>query len=145
MALARVCFMLIATQAQLDRLSQRAVYLERLVKDAESRIRESETWRMQLEEEETQILRLKTMLQPPELRSPGGAATKSTFIRKSSLAASKKMFESGEAHSAATSTAPFSSVNPSDSTSPKKNVRLGATLINSKKSGDSSMFSEQPK
>ena len=146
MAYALAWFMLIATQAQLDRLSQRAVYLERLVKDAESRIRESETWRMQLEEEQTQILRLKTMLQPPELKSPGGAATKSTFIRKSSLAASKKMFESGEAHSAATSTAPFSSVNPeTDSTSPKKNVRQGATLINSKKSGDSSMFSEQSK
>ena len=125
-----------ATQAQLDRLSQRAVHLERLVNDAESRIRESETWKIQLEEEQTQILRLKTLMQPQELRSPAGNPTK-TFIRKSSLAASKKMFETGEARLTATS--PMSATNldsAADSTGVTGNVRLGATLVHSSKSGE---------
>jgi hypothetical protein len=128
-----------ATQAQLDRLSQRAVYLERLVNDAESRIRESETWKIQLEEEQTQILRLKTLMQPQELRSPAGNPTK-TFIRKSSLAASKKMFESGEARLTATS--PMSATNldsAADSAGVTGNVRLGATLVHSSKSGEAAV------
>jgi cell division protein FtsB len=126
---------LIHVQAQLDRLSQRAVHLEKLVNDAESRIRESETWRMQLEDEQTQILRLKEMLQPPGVRSPAGAAPKSTFIRKSSLAASKKVFEPGEARSAAMSSVPVSNMNSiEDSTLANGKVRLGATLIHGNKS-----------
>ena len=121
---------LIAKQAQLDRLSQRAVYLEKLVNDAESRIRESETWKKQLEEEQTQILRLKAMLQPPGVRSPAGTAPKSTFIRKSSLAASKKMFESGEARSVANTLVSATSTHSiADSGLAKGNVRLEATLI----------------
>jgi hypothetical protein len=109
--------------------------LEKLVNDAESRIRESETWRMQLEDEQTQILRLKEMLQPPGVRSPAGAAPKSTFIRKSSLAASKKVFEPGEARSAAMSSVPVSNMNSiEDSTLANGKVRLGATLIHGNKS-----------
>jgi hypothetical protein len=118
----------------LDRLSQRAVYLERLVNDAESRIRESETWQIQLEEEQNQILRLKALMQPQEVRSPGGITAK-TFIRKSSLAASKKMYESGEARLAASS--PMSATNlhsVPDSTGATGNVRLGATLVQSSNS-----------
>jgi hypothetical protein len=104
--------------------------LEKLVNDAESRIRESETWRLQLEDEQTQILRLKAMLQPPGVRSPAGTAPKSAFIRKSSLTASKKMFESGDARSAATSSVSVASVNSvGNSTSANVDVRLGATLI----------------
>jgi hypothetical protein len=121
-------------QAQLDRLSQRAVYLEKLVNDAESRIRESETWRLQLEEEQTQILRLKAMLQPPGVRSPAGTASKSTFIRKSSLAVSKKMFDSGDARSAVTSSVSVTSVNSAVNSTPANvDVRLGATLMQSGK------------
>ena len=111
--------------------------MERLVNDAESRIRESETWKIQLEEEQTQILRLKTLMQPQELRSPAGIPTK-TFIRKSSLAAAqKKMFESGEARLTATS--PMSATNldsAADSAGVTGNVRLGATLVHSSKSGE---------
>jgi hypothetical protein len=127
----KACFLiLIDMQAQLDRLSQRAIYLERLVSDAESRIRESETWKMQLEEEQSQILRLKAMLQPPDIKSPSGTAPKSAFLRKSSLAASKRMFESGEARMAATRLVPSTSGNSaSDSTAANGNVRLEATLI----------------
>jgi hypothetical protein len=130
-------------QAQLDRLSQRAVYLERLVNDAESRIRESETWRLQLEEEQSQILRLKAMLQPPDVKSPAGTAPKSAFLRKSSSTASKKMFEAGEARSAATRLVPATSVSSTtDSTPTKGNVRLEATLMTSSKSGNLSFPSE---
>ncbi len=126
-----------AMQAQLDRLSQRAIYLERLVGDAESRIRESQTWRMQLEEEQSQIIRLKSMLQPPEVKSPSGTVPKSAFLRKSSSALSKKMFESGEAHSTAGRSASVKSVNSStDSASTKGNFRLEATLLTSEKSED---------
>jgi hypothetical protein len=127
---------LIPMQAHLDRLSQRAIYLERLVNDAESRIRESETWRMQLEEEQSQILRLKAMLQPPDVKSPANTAPKSAFLRKSSV--SKKMFESGEARSSATSLVS----NSVDSTLTKGNVRLEATLMKSGKLGEPSMANE---
>lgn len=96
----------------------------------------------------TQISRLKSMLQPPEVRNAGDAAIKSAFIRKRSLlTASKQSFEPEEAHLEARSPTSVSSGTVSSPTTGDVRlgkVRLEATLIQSDKKRNEPSLPEEP-